>query len=337
MKTIELRITVQEWVSTPLYKLMNMHANRHAMEGNYDSPEFRKLDRKGQSEYIKRAGKEWLRKHKVITYLEESSKGLKRPVKSWDQLSREMYLIETSHVYWQNGSKVQAAEMFKLSSYKLNNIKMLYMRYMSPVEIYIKVTPQDDRESLAKRLESLRQSLIEPAYAQRRLAHGKESKIDLYYQYGSKPIHIETYNPEQYDDRPTLRVLDEESNQHFFTKGKKQEPTDYIGVYTEDIELMGDLVTFHEFAQRLVEASNEYQGDVEQAKKDLKNYYYSSKEVQKALKQQYKRQINKLSMEQAHKTVDFNTFVETLKSYEDAPLDEYPLCEILEDYMDELQ
>jgi len=239
-----------------------------------------------------------------------AKKSIKRTVSDIDSYVREKRFAED----------LGAELPLRRKSNKLYNKNLLFYNYFPEVEVVVKAKSVDD---MKRRLEVEKRYLIEPGLALQKRARllGKPTpKIKL-------TAKLE-FVPDAEDERSLKLSVDEQGNKHFVLVRDKRRQYEHVGDLDE--ELLPRPETFREWAEELAFEDNSYQGDVDRAEKDLKNYYYSRPAVVKFLSDFYDKNKNK-----GENPCTFNKYMENIKQFQLPPAEELPpLYEVLSKYFD---
>ncbi len=287
----ELWVPVSQWSKKPLKQIVEEH---------YKALSGAKTTRERNRSRIK-----------IRLVLETpAKKSIKRTVSDIDSYVREKRFAE--HV---------GAELpLRRKSNKIYNKNLLFYNYFPEVEVVVKAKSVDD---MKRRLEVEKRYLIEPGLALHKRARllGKPTpKIKL-------TAKLE-FVPDAEDERSLKVSVDEQGNKHFVRVRDKRRQYEHIGDLDE--ELLPRPETFREWAEELAFEDNSYQGDVDRAEKDLKDYYYSRPAVVKFLSDFYDKNKRK-----GENPCTFNKYMENIKQFQLPPAEELPpLYEVLSKYFD---
>ena len=330
-RTLRLFIKVRDWTTKPLKMMVEKSLTNIAMKGHYNDPSYKALNKEAKKKYTKRVLLQWTNTNKFTVKLEVPFLPDKtRKVSDWD-----MYWRERKYAF-----DLGLNLPIERKTNDLNNINLMYYNYMTEVVVPIRFDKSTYEEDKAKRLEALKKRMIEPAYAMEKLARLKgladpsiKISIRITEKQGRKTVLLEEtlldYSAFAEDERPDVRVFDEQMKQHVFVKGKIIKRNNKEGVYDFDEELRPQKYFFSDWAKELVEADHRYNGDITQAIKDLKDYYYSRPEVMTYLMVQYDKGV----FQNPHaEPVPFEKFIEIVKSYDEPIIEKYPLEDVLEGF-----
>ena len=293
----ELYIPVSQWSKKPLKQLVE----------NY----YYKLARGVKSKRNRRKlAKELSGRIKLRLILETPKKNIKRTVSDIDSYVREKNFAEN----W----KVELP--LKRRTNKIYNKNLLFYNYFPEVEVVVKATGVDD---LKKKLEVERQYLMEPAYALHKRAKmlGKPApKITI-------TAELE-FDPDAEDERRLKVSVDEQGNKHFVRVKEQRRQYEHVADFDE--ELLPRPETFREWAEELAFEDSRYEGDVDKAEQDIKDYYYSRPAVVKFLSDFYDKNKHK-----EKNPCTFNKYMENIKKFNVPPVEELPAVdEVLSKYFE---
>ena len=323
-KSIILLIRVVEWSQQPLKKLVEDRIKPFIDSSVYRSAEYLCLDKEDRPRFVKKQVLSFIVKNNLEILLERNIKEKYRSVSNWDMLNRERAYLEDMRVEWEDTKELAARNFpFKPKTKVLGNIKLMYH-----LDIDCAVLRYRSKEQQA----SIKDWLVEPVYylTRKRKLQGK-TEPTVYLQFFNKEHRylgtLEPYFVEEEDTRSQIRVRNQDGPGHHITRAKEYQRNNSEGVYTFDREIIMSSDSFTEWARQLILAVPEYQNDLGQAIKDLKSFYYKDDRVYNYLVKYYE--------EHKEATVSFQEFLKIVEEYDNPPLENYPLCEVLDEYLEQ--
>lgn len=291
-----------------------------------ESSVIRKVTRtKRNSQY-----KQYLRAIPKIITIEDSTEGLKANVPNLDRYLQEKQFIEKNHIALRkkDGSFTWLKDVDLIINPRervLKNTSALYYNTLNNFDIEIYVPTHVEKHKLKSHVENSINYQAELLYEMIEKLPYSKYNINIRVKQGSNviekyPLIIDLYDIRRY------RVRSNELGgtwviQRSYTKERK--PVTYENLFQFDPELMRDIITFTQVAELFNTKPDREEINT------YKNIYFER--VESVLKEKYEA----LLLTQKGKVASFKEFIQTLKSYDTTPLDDYPINEVLEDIIEE--
>ena len=328
LKGPHVTIRVVEWVNKPLKKIVDNACYQRYRKELCSFTVFKESSKNTKKRIIKSINRAILTKGYIKFTLEESTVGKKRTPATWDSYWLEQEYAQQLRV------KLPLATPKKLT---LTNKGRCYFKYMHEVEFPTYIAEKTSKQEGLEKLKDGAKYLVEPCYALIKRSKAFQQKMPKFYvslwqkreKKGYDCIFKQEFIPEEADERISRTKFDLELGQNVEIRGKTPDTHINEGVYDFDGELRPQKYFFSDWAKELVEADHRYNGDLAQAIKDIKDYYYSRPEVVEYLKGYYTSKIHEHTDEYV---VSFEKFVETIKSYNEPLIEKYPLEDVLEGF-----